>query len=247
MWQNRDIDILVENYELKTLSELSNLLNKNTATICWKANKLNLKRKHKRIYNLDIDFFTVPTNINSYWAGFIAADGHVRKDNKTLEISLHEKDREILNQFKTDIKYGGRIKYRKNLHQYRLIIKSRKICTDLKNNFNIINNKSLTLLPPIELDLNNSLFFIKGLIDGDGCIKHNNKNYLIIDINGTREMLVWVLNILRKVDFLKSGKSKILQTSSIYRLSLHGKNAIFFGKLFKQLPTFNLERKWNKI
>src|SRR3990167_7821339 len=41
--------------------------------------------EHSR-FKCNEDFFGVPNILNSYWAGFIAADGNIRKDTNTLRI-----------------------------------------------------------------------------------------------------------------------------------------------------------------
>lgn len=79
-------------------------------------------------------------------------------------------------------------------HEYdcvALSITSPKICADLLKNFNITNNKSLTLispeLPPELIDA-----FIIGYIDGDGSIglynSENTQKFLRISILGTINM-----------------------------------------------------------
>lgn len=202
----------------------------------------------KRIYELDINFFETVNIENSYWAGFIAADGSIRKDGKTLEIQLSEKDLDLLTAFKKSIKYGGSIKYRilNNRKQIRLIIKCRKIVEDLYSNFNIINNKSLKLEPP-NIQGINALSYIKGYCDGDGSIKINKQNKLIIDFNGTEKLLIWIKNILSEININKIGKVKINKCGSIFRWSLNGKNAEYFGDILKSLDVYNFKRKWNKI
>ena len=52
------------------------------------------------IYNKNHDFFTVPNKLNSYWAGFIAADGCVTGKH-ILAIKLSEKDKEHLQKIAT--------------------------------------------------------------------------------------------------------------------------------------------------
>jgi hypothetical protein len=138
----------------------------------WRNNdRYKLKRKqfecfnpaknhvYSRYYSLDFDYFDNINMKNSYWAGFIAADGSIRKDNKTLEISLNFKDKDILDNFKYDIKYGGEIKYRKNLNQYRILVKNRKIVDDLNRNFGttiviITHNPNIAQMAHIVIKLN---------------------------------------------------------------------------------------------
>ena len=44
-------------------------------------------------YTKNEDFFSVPNLTNSYWAGFIAADGHLTSKGATLQINIQARDR----------------------------------------------------------------------------------------------------------------------------------------------------------
>lgn len=197
------------------------------------------------VFRRNSSFFSSPNIRNCYWAGFIAADGYIRKDGKTLEISIHEKDRCLLEAFKTDLQYEGLLKHRKNLNQCRLIVKDRQIVNDLQSNFSIFNKKSLVLKPP-RLGQINSLAFIKGYIDGDGSIYYNKQGNLKIKVVGTLKMLKWIRKTLKEVNKERIGKCKISKTSSIYEWALHGKNAVYFLNVFNKLDTYALARKWEK-
>ena len=67
----------------------------------------------------------------------------------------------------------------------------------LGNNFNIVPRKSLILRPLNNLTNEFSKNFIRGYVDGDGWIIKNT-NTKRIGILGTKEMLEWIKNILRK-------------------------------------------------
>jgi len=247
-WSNFEIDFLKKN-NMKDRLFLINKLERGWRSIRTKIVELGLEYKPYRIYNLDTCFFEKPNIENSYWAGFIAADGYIRKDGKTLEISISEKDSDLLLSFKKSIKYDGFIKKRKikkGSDQVRLLIKCRKIIDDLKNNFNIVNNKSLILKPP-NIEGINTLSYIKGYCDGDGSIKLNSRGKVAIDFNGTKNLLEWIRHIFKEINPNKIGKGLIHKQKSIYRWSLYGKNAEYFGNILKSTDTYHLKRKWEKI
>ena len=64
---------------------------------CPKGKHLNSKNRRK--HHIDDDFFSEVNELNSYWAGFIAADGNISKNNKCLTITLSIKDESILFRF----------------------------------------------------------------------------------------------------------------------------------------------------
>src|SRR3990167_5826866 len=67
-------------------------------------------RNRKSIYDYDENFFEIPNILNCYWAGFIAADGCVSKNNNRITIELDGKDKNHLIQFKNDVKFSGEVR-----------------------------------------------------------------------------------------------------------------------------------------
>jgi hypothetical protein len=162
------------------------------------------------MYKYDRDFFQeINTEEKAYFAGFIAADGNIRKDFLKMRIELNIKDKEILEKFKTVLGSDLTIKehFRPNNHSCYLDLNSKKICTDLSK-IGIIPNKSLILdinfdLIPQEL----TRHFIRGYFDGDGsinCYTRQNKNYKEWELSfiGTEKFLCKIqekMNITHKL------------------------------------------------
>lgn len=57
----------------------------------------------KRQYEHNFSFFDEPNMINTYWAGFIAADGYLNDERKCLRLLVARKDKKIL--------YGSRVNF----------------------------------------------------------------------------------------------------------------------------------------
>lgn len=192
--------------------------------------------------SLNNNFFSKPNLLNSYWAGFIAADGGlVEYGNKLkLVIGLSNRDKRHLISFKNDLESSAKITLYKNF--VFLQIYNDKLCLDLKKNFNITPRKSLTLKPPRGLTKKQALAFIVGYIDGDGCIDISDKKYkyLRLRIMSTKAVLFWVLKIL------DTHKSLYSQDKN-YVLKLDGKKALTVLKKLAKVPIPKMKRKWNKL
>ena len=141
--------------------------------------------KQRRKYNVNDCFFETPNIVNCYYAGFIAADGCIRKykgkfvETYSLSFGLSIKDKDFLIKFLNTINYEGTIRYYENKGRkyVGVEIKSNKICEDLRNNFNITERKTHTLCPPSLFGKNLIDAFICGYIDGDGSVYFSkNKN-----------------------------------------------------------------------
>lgn len=126
--------------------------------------------------NLRHSFFSAPNINNSYWAGFIAADGWVQDQNRgqdRISITLSQRDREHLEKLAlaigaTTINDFTARSYGQDRIFSRISFVSNELSNDLAGNFNITPKKSLTLEPPELDDEECRLAFIAGYIDGDG-------------------------------------------------------------------------------
>lgn len=194
------------------------------------------------------NYFSQVEIVNSYWAGFIAADGCIYKRPKSssqLQIGLSAKDADHLKNFKIEIGAGTiaesvrRDQSGKGHPVAAYNLYSDKVCDDLAQNFNILPRKSLTLKPP---NIHNECAraFIAGYIDGDGCYARAG-NRPQIHIAGTEMFLEWVAQVynLKKLP-LKFG------ASSAFQMKFNGDDAIRMRSSFKSLDLPLLERKTNR-
>lgn len=267
-WTSKEIELLIANYGKITLKEIANnLIKRSVYAISFKAYKLGLtdsklSRKNGPKYSFNQNFFSIPNIENCYWAGFIAADGCIRYNKKTqksgsLRIVLHGKDNIIIETFHKTIKYTGPIRYFSIDKRPRVDIQLYNMNNwgpDLKNNFNIIPNKTFLLIPPNLKDLKLQLAYIIGYIDGDGAIsiiqpKRYKSKHLLLQIAGTKLMMKWISNILYKLENKnKYILRRIIPIKSIFKISYDYNRAkdllILLNKI--SIP-FKLPRKWNKI
>lgn len=220
-----------------------------------KENFINPTGHKQRTYNVDDFFFNTPNEVNSYYAGFIAADGHIcsrNSEKRTLKIGLSSKDSEWLKTFKEEIKSESPIKNRIQKKAYELTeisITSKQIIDDLRSNFNVVPRKSLILEPPSIKEQNLKYAFICGYIDGDGTIflsKRNEVNKTLhLSILGTKRMCEWIKNTFDELTN-KCGTIKLKPNTHIYRLDYCCKAAREIIKVLSDVNVPKLERKWTK-
>lgn len=152
------------------------------------------------MYSYNRNFFEeINTEEKAYWAGFIAADGNIRKDFHKMRIELNIQDKEHLEKFKKNIE--GNMPIRENIrfnnHSCYIDLNSVKICKDL-NKIGITPNKSLTL------DVNLSMIkkecihhFYRGYFDGDGSLCYSAQDGKVrwqISFIGTEKFLTEMMN-----------------------------------------------------
>lgn len=207
----------------------------------------------KNLNKFNHNFFSKPNLLNSYWAGFIAADGciYIPKDNsqRLLQIRLAKLDRKHLEKFSEQLNFLGELgtkqKRKGSTEQTTINLSSDKICLDLKKNFNITPRKSLTLKPPKHLTKKQALAFIVGYIDGDGCI-YNARKYLGLEIVGTKKMLFWIKCRLKSTKVnLKTNNVTVFGKQ--YKFQMLGKKTEVLLAFLNRINVPKLKRKWDKI
>ncbi len=207
------------------------------------------------------NFFDKPNLLNSYWAGFIAADGCIIESRNQLTIKLSVKDYDHLCRFCYDIEYMTRPRQYQAMSFNKLVRYTEinianvpKLIDDLKNNFNIIPRKTFLLKPPSLLDNNLILSYIIGYIDGDGWIyrgqsfdKRSNKKYnqLNLGVCGIYNMMKWIKS---NIDPLCNANNNIVQcngSEKTWKYVICGKKAQILIDKFKMINVPKLNRKWN--
>lgn len=276
-WTEEEDQVLYTYYGSKTVKDLVKLLpNHSNNGIKLRARKLGLwqdKSLPYRTYSYDYSFFQVPNLTNSYYAGLLAADGSVSTVTNVMRISLKREDSYLLEQFKKDIKFTGKVKDFDDTPGVNSVIKdvnkvtpsailclsgAEQVVQDLRLGFNLVPNKTLILEPP-NVKGENVLSFIVGYIDGDGWIslidykptKWGESYGLGVGLAGTFGFLSWVKSIFdRLCPNAKRENAQVLKQkdSNIWVYKVGGFRAYKILKVLEAVKTpVRLERKWNKI
>lgn len=257
IWTQHEIARLTALYNLRMTKELVPLFPGRTLdSIFQKARSLNLKANRKltrKRYRVAYNYFSIPNLENCYWAGFIAADGNIGDPKDRVRIKLSASDSHHLETFKRCCGstspimdcYNGPKRYAAlEIHGVR------QWKDDLLRNFNITPRKSLTLQPPDHLPLEQSLAFIAGYIDGDGCIftekPPTGHLRLGVQITGTYEVLCWIKNLFDEVAFSEY-QANVRSVGKVYSYKIVGKKAKVILKAMLHTSTPKLERKWAKV
>lgn len=215
----------------------------------------DIKILGKANFNEDV-FDSIDTEEKAYWLGFIFADGTIsssptREEAKTqyqFELSLSSKDLTHLEKFAKFIEYKQPLFC--DEIRCRLSLYSKHLWQVLNVN-GCTPQKSLTLrFPRTELFKNKDLIrhFIRGYVDGDGCLTWNNKNhtYPEISVLGTDEMLHSIISYLPLED---KPILKILhpdKQSVIKYFSLTGEKAYIIASYLYNNSMISLQRKYDK-
>jgi len=245
-WQDWEVEFIRRFYGESTYSHLGWCLDRTWTSVRNKANSLGLTGNANlgKRYSTDLEFFRTPNVLNSYWAGFIAADGCV--SGNRLSIGLNLKDRAHLEKFVFDCGFTGPVSPPYANGSVQVSISCKRYVEDLRKNFNVVERKSLTLMPPGLLNRKCSMAFVCGLIDGDGTVGLKEGGYLLICCVGTKPVLEWVRGWFDCVSSCRRGRQRVRPRPGgrtfVYRVS--GAKAMDVWRVFSGLEIPCLERKW---
>jgi hypothetical protein len=244
---------ILEQYIDKNLSrkELAKEFGVSRRTIDRRFKELDLHTKghdfrknlHFNIHKFDI----IDTEEKAYWAGMLFSDGYIG-DSGVVRLKLSKQDYEHLVKFKNfmedDRTDEDRIKLEiakkdgKEYPQYYYYIYSRYLANALIK-LGCTPRKSLTLKFPDEslfTDKNLIYDFIRGYVDGDGCI-YNERGKISIDMAGTYEFLSKVKEYLPLFP-------SIMKQGNIYRIRSRGENGDQIAYKLYEHATIYLDRKY---
>lgn len=172
-------------------------------------------------FRFNHEYFRDYTPENSYWMGFIDADGHVNTKRGRLELKIHCRDVDRLNAFRKSVSRNFPIYHFRTRPQVGIQMISREIVNDLvqKN----IGVKSPNLEPPIGIAEDCVRHFLRGYFEGDGsvslAIRPNGGLNPIFEIIGSRYLLEWM-------------KAKLIQQANLQsRMSICGREGCYVFKI----------------
>lgn len=237
-WTKEDEQFLIDNMQNMSNREMGFALDRNQKSIVAKLHRLGITRNDYKFtkYTEKNDIYNNDA-VLGYVCGVMATDGSVTSNPcKRVSLYLHYEDKDMV-QFIIDNLIDEKyqlISDGKNCLGFILTV---PIFTNYLENIGIIQNKTKTL--NVNIDDKSDVFrlyFLRGAIDGDGCISINDKySHSYISITSSSEM--FLLTLQKYFD----GVIKKRYTG-YYDLFWHGYDA---RKLSKLLPVdgFTMKRK----
>lgn len=201
------------------------------------------EKKKARKYTFNFDNFKKDSSDKYYWLGFLGADGAIVKN--TLSIELKSIDKKHLEKFNNFFQNTNNIVERINNLNVKCVktqINSYELVEYLKQ-YNIYQNKSLTFTIPIDKIPKQFLMdYIRGLIDGDGCVRINNHHQISLEFcSGNQECVKQFRDII-------GIENKITKDNYTYHIQVTGnkKAKAILDRIYKNSNDNNrLDRKYS--
>ena len=241
--------------EGKTIREMTAILKVSKSAIHRRCKKLNLSvpNYHNALKFNNTVFDCIDTEEKAYWLGFLYADGNVHSTSNIISLSSKRADKEHLVKFRnfleaqTDIKDSYVIVNNKQYEVSKISVCDKHF-KDILINLGCIPKKSLVLtFPNLSIFENKELVydFIRGYVDGDGCLTFSRNGRLNLSILGTKEFLEGICQIFPD-KFASVHKIKRLKTN-VWTISNCGKNADDVTYKLYSKATIYLNRKYDRF
>lgn len=251
----QQIEFIKSNYENMSYTDMSKLPlfeNINGTQIRNKARVLGCSRARKFSKRY---FQFIDSEVKAYWLGFIYADGFLtynkERRNYELGIEIHTDDKYILDLLNYELGNSHKITSRKrnisfNGYDYisncsRIRVYSKDICDDLIAH-GIVPDKTNSNKHPLIQDDILFLHFLRGFLDGDGCIyQKDNKLQAVHFTNANVPFLEYVQ---KRLDSLNIKSTIYREKDKKYRLNISLIDSKMFLDLIYKNSSIKLERKY---
>lgn len=255
------INLAIEEYlntpeNLRSLTKLGEKygIKRQTISRHLKQHGFDVKNYQNRTRLNENAFDNMQTEEQYYWLGFMYADGNISSTGNRIEMRLSIKDLSHLEKFRqflnleTEIRTGIC-----NGNGFcHLSVRNKHLWNTL-NSLGCTPCKSLSLkFPSIKIFNNNKLnilHFIRGYVDGDGCLayyKHGNSIKTEVNLVGTEEFLKEIKRLFGNQYGSIKNKSCINWENKSYSLSFQGMRARKFARFLYEKATIYLQRKYDK-
>ena len=190
-----------------------------------------------------------------YWLGFLYADGNISTTGNRLEVRLSINDLDHLEKFRKFLNLSSKIRTGVcGGNGFCHLAVRNKYLWNILNNLGCVPQKTLKLKFPdfsIFKNKRNILHFIRGYVDGDGCLciykkSQNGSLRTCLSLVGTESFLQTVNNLFENVGYIYN-KSCTNWSNKAFNLSF---NDVASRKIARYLYTNSsiyLERKYEKF
>ena len=257
---------IIDNYKDITYGEIGDIVGLKPKQVeGWLRNHLADKQSKYRLFNSGY-FKNITTGEQAYWLGYIYADGWINMSLKKngyshfeFGMELQSRDEYILEKLNNIL---GNKHIIKHVHNELVIagnkhttisdscvlrIYSKELVCDLFRNGIDIHKSTSDIFPIVD----DKLFpdFLRGYIDGDGCIHRTKKGHLCVHITGANRKIFEYIS--DKLNSCYGIHSRIYHTQddkyrTIYRLYCFRCDSVkrLLNLIYRDSDSIRLERKY---
>jgi hypothetical protein len=243
-WSKEELKILEDNYPNMEGPDLCKLLPRRD--IIAIRNKISRHSLQKRVpRKVVLDFSKIDSEEKAYILGMWSADGCI--NHRAINLWLQESDEDILIKIRNLASPDSPISYKRGYKntkaQKGLCIYNTELLRSLSS-YNIIPKKSKVVNPPV-LPPELTRHFIRGLFDGDGCVRMGGRNHNRPEANitGNKQMITFVHQCFSQV---WANNYNVTQSGTSWCVTYSGRDAWHFLRYIYEGSNLYMDRKHSK-
>lgn len=230
---------IMKHYNCKTSKTILDIL---------KDNNVKIRNGSDAYINTDFDFKEINTKFKAYYLGILLTDGYINSKRNNVSVQMTDKD---VIEFINDNTSGNMTEIKARSTKHKIMYRTSIHNSDYKNQLarlGVVEKKSLSLQSPILTDNEKTFlpYIIRGIIDGDGWIKKDGKEFFIC--SASECFIDWCKESLESLGMIKLNKRFIQNdTNGIYILRTGRQENIKILKDIIYDTPFGMERKYKKL
>lgn len=223
----------------ESMTQIADDLGVSSSPVKTALDLLDVEIRPNRTYFFNEHTFDViDTEEKAYWLGFLYADGH--SDRTSTRLTLKEKDKPHLVKFRNFV--SGDMSISKTMYGTWQIELNSIHMVERMHSLGVVPYRSQFSLTKAEIPSELTRHFIRGYVDGDGCIS----NDLRVVILGRKDLLVWIVDTLHSQ--VGANKNRFRKRGNVFEVSWGGR--YIFSHITKYLyknASIFLDRKKDRV
>lgn len=228
---------LMEKYNFKTRKSITDKVKKYGYRVRSSREEVMIHKPYE-YFSMEI----IDSEFKAYFLGLLLTDGYVVHNTVGLDLTDEDCIKFISSTIQKPYKSYNRDGNRKIRH--RLIINNPKLVSELKR-FGIINRKTKTLQGFVleENEQKYIPYIIRGMIDGDGWIRKDGKEFYIC--TASYNMALWIKSTLENKLYMMD--VNIHKEPDVWQIRTSLQHNLEILKLLVYNKPFGMSRKYNKL
>ncbi len=207
------------------------------------------RQNHRNSHYFDV----IDSDDKAYALGWMFSDGNVYSPKRTVSLAVQAGDSEIIEWFKQQLDYSGKIIWTHEKSQNsdyksvcKISISDYNLATQLYH-LGVVDNKSLVMKYPTCIPRELNYAFIRGIFDGNGSISLCG-GMPRISIVGTNDICINIMRLLADNNCVGRQYKAGRETSNTYSVCFNGiANATAFANFVYRDNCMRLSRKYEKF
>lgn len=228
---------LMEKYNFKTRKSITDKVKKYGYRVRSSREEVMMHKPYE-YFSMEI----IDSEFKAYFLGLLLTDGYVVHNTVGLDLTDEDCIKFISSTIQKPYKSYNRDGNREIRH--RLIINNPKLVYELKR-FGIINRKTKTLQGFVleENEQKYIPYIIRGMIDGDGWIRKDGKEFYIC--TASYDMALWIKSTLENKLYMMD--VNIHKEPDVWQIRTSLQHNLEILKLLVYNKPFGMSRKYNKL